>query len=103
MRFPVARYGLAGVSPAFLVRTIPLIIVGLDDFGFIVVTLTGDGAGENRAAMKELATTPASRFLVSMVGMAIDVWVDEDDMHRKGRVVAIPERGRVKVQYEDDK
>ena len=102
MRFPVARYCLSGVSPCFLVRTIPLVLASLDSYGFVGVSVTGDGAGENRAAFKALATEPASSFIVGMLNCSIEVQDTTDDsFYWPGTVIDIPEAGRVTVQYAD--
>lgn len=100
-RFPVARYCLNGVTPAFLVSVIPMLIAELDGFGFIVGSVTGDGAGENRAALKALATTSASTFLVDMKGQKISVFYKDEDDHHDGVVTGVPARGRVQVLFEN--
>ena len=73
IRFPVARYCLGGVTAGFLIDTIPEVLAGLDDYGFVGISVTGDGAGENRSALGKLADIPASAFIQTMVGQEIDV------------------------------
>ena len=46
-------------------RKIPRIIAELHVSGFVVTQLVSDAAGENRAAMNQLLTIPASDFLDS--------------------------------------
>lgn len=58
-----ARYGLKSVTSEFLVRKIREIILTLSLFGFIVDTIVGDGASENRSTFKALATLSASDIL----------------------------------------
>ena len=102
MRFQVARYCLSGITPGFLVRTVPLVLASLDSYGFVGVSVTGDGAGENRAAFKALATEPASSFIVCMLNCIIEVQDTTDEsFYWSGTVIDIPEPGRVTVQYAD--
>ena len=63
IKFVCARYGLHTITADFLVRTILDIIVSLEMYGFIVIPVTGDGAAENRATFKRLATQSAREAL----------------------------------------
>ena len=53
----VARYSCGdGISSNFLLKVIPKIIVSLHRYGFTVNNVVGDGATENRTAVRSLAT-----------------------------------------------
>ena len=60
IQFAVARYGLTSVKNTFLLDAIPKLIVFLSNCGFIVDTIVGDGAGENRSVFKTFATITAN-------------------------------------------
>ena len=63
IQFLVARYGLAALNANFLIREIRKIIMSLALYGFVVDTITGDGASENRLTFKTLATITARDIL----------------------------------------
>ena len=62
-QFICARYGLKSIDSNFLVPTIRKIILHLSYCGFIVDTIVGDGASENRSTFKILATITAKTIL----------------------------------------
>ncbi|EJK64027.1 hypothetical protein THAOC_15281 [Thalassiosira oceanica] len=63
IQFLVARYALPTIKSPFLTREIGKVIMSLVQYGFIVNTVTGDGASENRACFKGLATLTARQVL----------------------------------------
>ena len=67
IKFVCARYGLHTITADFLVHTILDIIVSLEMYGFIVIAVTGDGAAENRATFKRLATQSAREALPTVL------------------------------------
>ena len=62
-RFVCARYGLKSIDSLFLIPEIRKIILHLSYYGFIVITITGDGASENRSTFKTLADKTAREIL----------------------------------------
>lgn len=96
-RFPVARYSVTTVAPRFLISTIPVVLHELSNYGFVAVSVTSDGAGENRAAMASLADIPASFFLGSVLGKKLDI-VDENGSHREVAVVRVIQGRQVAVR-----
>ena len=62
-QFVCARYGLTSIDAQFLIPVIIKIILHLSLYGFIVDTIAGDGAAENRSAFKTLATLTAREML----------------------------------------
>jgi hypothetical protein len=65
IRFIVARYGVHGLSWQYLRDRMLEIISALKLKGFIVTTISGDGASENRALFLNLATLTV-RDLIEM-------------------------------------
>ena len=63
IQFLVARYGKKSLTARFLKREIRKMIVSLAFYGFIVDTIAGDGASENRSTFKLLATISARDIL----------------------------------------
>ncbi|KAL7527937.1 hypothetical protein ACHAXR_003152, partial [Thalassiosira sp. AJA248-18] len=63
IQFLVARYGLPTITSSFLVRELNVAINTLGLYGFIVDTIAGDGASENRRTWKSLATISARDIL----------------------------------------
>eukprot|EP00978_Attheya_sp_CCMP212_P033224 scaffold133194_cov43-Attheya_sp.AAC.1 len=59
-KFLAARYAMGSLGSEFLVTDIPKIIAGLWKYGFIVDTVVGDGASENRSTFKQLAEFTAN-------------------------------------------
>ena len=55
-QFVVARYAVKSLDAAYLCDKILAIISSLAKYGFIVDTITGDGASENRSVFKTLST-----------------------------------------------
>ena len=64
IQFLAARYGLPSVTAARLARELEKVIVSLAFYGFIVDTVAGDGASENRSTWKTLSTVSARDILV---------------------------------------
>lgn len=64
IQFLVARYGWPTITANKLAREIEMIIFNLAFYGFIVDTIAGDGAGENRLTWKNLCTISAREILV---------------------------------------
>ena len=62
-QFVCARYGLGSIDANFLIPVIRKIILHLSLYGFLVDTIAGDGASENRSAFKTLATLTAYEVL----------------------------------------
>jgi hypothetical protein len=69
--FLVARYGKKSIESDFLVDAVRSIIVDLGLYGFIVDTITGDGASENRKVFKMLATFSARQVFFELNGERI--------------------------------
>ena len=63
IQFLVARHGKMTLTMAFLKREIRECILALAFYGFIVDTVAGDGAPENRSAFKLLVTITAKELL----------------------------------------
>ena len=64
IQFLAARYGLPTITSARLARELEKVIMSLAFYGFIVDTVAGDGASENRTTWKTLATLSARDILV---------------------------------------
>ena len=71
IQFLAARYGLKSITASFLIREVRNVIMSLAYYGFIVDTIAGDGASENRATFKSLATITAREVLSK-------VWTDDE-------------------------
>ena len=63
IQFLAARYGLPTINEKNLSRMIETVITSLAFYGFIVDTIAGDGASENRSSWKSLATITAHDIL----------------------------------------
>ena len=63
IQFLVARYGLPTITSQTLLREIEAAIVTCALYGFIIDTISGDGASENRLTWKTLATISAREIL----------------------------------------
>jgi hypothetical protein len=96
-RFPVARYCLSSIKPGFLVANIPAVLKGLDEFGFVAVSVTCDGAGENHKALSALADISADTFLETVVGKKLDL-VDDEGEFDAVEVVSVVGDYRVQVR-----
>ena len=89
--FLAARYGKKSVTAPFLVRTLRECILALAFYGFIVDTLAGDGASENRATFKLLATISARDILRTIYseeelkGLPLDFKIGFRHPHRRYR------------------
>ena len=78
MKSVVARYSTgSGITSEFLVPKIREIITALYVYGFIVNSISGDGASENRSAFKQLATIPAKDIFKVRVMLLYDFRLDE--------------------------
>ena len=58
-------YQLSTIDSESLTKTHLEVITGLAHYGFIVNKIASDGASENRAASKKLATLTAQAFLIN--------------------------------------
>jgi len=85
------------MTPRFLVAVIPEVITDLDMHGFVVTSVTCDGAGENRKALGTLATIPARDFLECAVGKRLDL-IDSGGDHEEVKVVDLLGEYHVHVQ-----
>ena len=70
-QFVCARYCLKTIDSEFLIPTIRKIILHLSYCGFLVDTIVGDGASENRSTFKILATISARDILTEHYGDAL--------------------------------
>ena len=61
----MARYAVKSLDSVYLLDKVMVIIGALGKFGFIVDTVTGDGASENRSVFKSLCTTSFKDLLSS--------------------------------------
>ena len=59
----VARYGMDTISGTWLATEIRKIVATLDVYGFIVDSITADGASENRSCNNQLATLTVASLL----------------------------------------
>lgn len=96
-RFPIARYCLSSIKPGFLIATIPAVLKGLDEFGFVGVSVTCDGAGENHKALSALADISADHFLETVVGKKLDLVDDEGEIEAV-EIVSVVGDHRVQVR-----
>ena len=71
IQFLAAQYGLKSITATFLIQEARNVIMSLAYYGFIDDTIAGNGASENRATFKSLATITAREVLSK-------VWTDDE-------------------------
>ena len=65
MKFYPTRYALSTIDSEWLTKHQLEIITGFAQYDFIVNTIASDGASENRAANKKIATVTAQDVLIN--------------------------------------
>ena len=63
----VSRFGVLTLDASYIMDKLMKSICALSNFGFIVDAVGGDGAAENRSALKQLATISARDVLTDTV------------------------------------
>ena len=63
----VSRFGVLSLDATYIMDKIMKSISALALFGFLVDTVGGDGAAENRSALKQLSTISVKDVLVDTI------------------------------------
>ena len=68
----VSRFGVLSLDASYIMDKMMKSIFALSNFGFIVDTVRGDGAAENRSALKQLATILVRDVLLDTISFFDD-------------------------------
>ena len=63
----VSRYGVLSLDASYIIDKVNSAIVALSKFGWIVDNVGGDGASENRSALKQMGTITAREILSDVI------------------------------------
>ena len=73
----VSRYGILTLDALYIMDKILAAVVALSKFGWIVDNVGGDGASENRSALKQLGTISARELLKDVI---VDLYEENDEI-----------------------